>query len=271
MLHENPMMSDIDVDHWRNLQDLILDSAKEKRRIILIHENGHILKFVHSGRADIVRNIDRITNPQADAEAVYRANQAKADFVMLLERSAVDKYFAEIQDTWTSGEDLDEYVHRTFKTLDRYADGIVTYPGPAKSRLGLQWRIGASHEQVKTAVEKFISPHSTVVFGIFTKQALWTSLILGFDAHKHINVITTADPTELGTGLSRQEAAKELVEWASRKYSRCCLGIFMDRDVVITFLDSQDKVGTLRDMAIAGRALADPVPEALLQSLAVLR
>ncbi len=46
MLHENPQMLDIDVDHWRNLQDLFLESAKEKRRIIVIHEAGEVLKLV---------------------------------------------------------------------------------------------------------------------------------------------------------------------------------------------------------------------------------
>ena len=40
MLHENPLMLDIDVDHWRNLQALLLDSAKERRRIVVIHEDG---------------------------------------------------------------------------------------------------------------------------------------------------------------------------------------------------------------------------------------
>src|SRR5580704_13593382 len=122
MLHENPLMSDIDVDHWRNLQDLILDSAKEKRRIILIHENGELLKFVHSDRIEIRKNIDRVTDPLTDAEKVFRANSDKADFVMVLERKAVDRFFAEVQDTWNADEDLDVYVHRMFATLDRYPE-----------------------------------------------------------------------------------------------------------------------------------------------------
>src|SRR5580700_4203354 len=138
MLHENPLMSDIDVDHWRNLQDLILDSAKEKRRIILIHENGELLKFVHSDRIEIVKNINRVTRPLADAEKVYRANKDKVDFVMVLERKAVERFFAQVQNTWKADEDLDEYVHRMFGTLDQYPEGIVTYPGPARTRLGLQ-------------------------------------------------------------------------------------------------------------------------------------
>ena len=40
MLHEDPAMLDIDVDHWRNLQSLVLDSAKARRRIVVIHEDA---------------------------------------------------------------------------------------------------------------------------------------------------------------------------------------------------------------------------------------
>src|SRR5579862_3639364 len=98
MLHENPLMADIDVDHWRNLQELILESAKEKRRIILIHENGTLLKFVHSERLNIVCNVDCVTQPHEVAEKVYRANADKADFVVVLERRAVERFFKQVQD-----------------------------------------------------------------------------------------------------------------------------------------------------------------------------
>ena len=81
MLHENPLMSDINVDHWRNLQDLLLDSAKEKKRIIVIHDDGEIQKFVHSDRAEIDRSVvNRITRPQEDARRIFEANAGQSGF-----------------------------------------------------------------------------------------------------------------------------------------------------------------------------------------------
>ena len=59
-----------------------------------------------------------------------------------------------------------------FATLDDYPDGVVAYPGPARNTLGLQWRLGASYEQVKEAVEHFIPPRSTAVFGVFSDNDL---------------------------------------------------------------------------------------------------
>ena len=89
MLHENPLMADIDVDHWRNLQSLLLESAKEKRRIIVIHENGKILKFAHSAKAAVVRPISVITDAHKDAEAIYDANVATTDLVVVIERAGL--------------------------------------------------------------------------------------------------------------------------------------------------------------------------------------
>ena len=268
MLHAYVRMTDIDVDHWRNLQALLLESAKEKRRIILIHENGELLKFVHSQRADIVRNVDRVDHPLEVAQKVYRANADKADFVVVFDRRAVDRFFGQVQDTWKADEDLDEYVHRMYATLDEYSEGMVTYPGPARTMLGLQWRVGASYEDIKAAVERFVTPNTTFVFGVFADNVLWASLILGFDADRRVALITTADPSELTASGGTEAAAKELVGWVSRKYSPCCLALFMDLDGARALLSSQDKLATLRDMVRKGRLVAGPLPEPLTRSLA---
>jgi hypothetical protein len=268
MLHAYPRMADIKVDHWRNLQALLLESAKEKRRIILIHENGELLKFVHSQRANIVRNVERVDNPHEVAEKVYRANAGKADFVAIFERNAIDRYFAQCQDTWKADEDLDEYVHRMYATMDEYPDGIVTFPGPARTMLGLQWRVGASYDDVKAAVNRFIPPDSTVLFGIFEDSALWATLVLGFDSDRRVNVITTVDPSELTSTGDWKAQAKELTEWVIRKYPPCSLGLFTDLASARDLLVSQDKAATLRGLVGKGKLLASPLPEMLANTFA---
>ncbi len=263
MLHENVWMADIDVNHWRNLQSLLLESAKGKRRIILIHENGELLKFVHSHRAAIVRNVDHVDHPHDVAEKVYHANADKADFVAVFERRAFDQYFGQFQDTWTPDEDLDAYVHRTYALMDEYPDGIVTYPGPARKTLGLQWRVGAGYEDVKAAVERFVPPDSTVVFGIFADNALWATLVLEFDADWRARVVTTADPSQLGADTERDAIARNVVGWVNRTYASCSLGLFMDLDSARTLLSSQDKSTTIHDLVANGKLWADPLPASL--------
>lgn len=267
MLHANPLMADIDVNHWRNLQFLLLDSAKARPRIILIHENGELLKFVHSRGASIVRSVDRVDRPREVAEQVYRDNEGKADFVVVFERRAADRYFAEFQATWKPEEDLDEFVHRQFAVMDSYADGIVTYPRPARETLGLQWRLGASYEDVRQAVSSYVLPSSTIVFGILEGDDLWATLVLRFDADRRADVVTTVDPSELSGRKGREAVAREVVAWVNRRYPSCSLGLFTDLESARSFLSSQDKPTVVRELVGKGKVLADPVPEALVRAL----
>jgi len=269
MLHANPLMTDIDVNHWRNLQLLLLDSAKTKPRIVLIHEDGELLKFVHSKRIDIVRNVDRVDNPHAVAEKVYRANQGTADFVVVFERRGADSYFAEFQESWKAEEDLDEFVHRQFALLDEYADSIVTFPHSARETLGLQWRVGASYEDVVAAVGRFVPRNSSVVFGIFEGGTVWATLVLRFDADQRVTVVTTVDPSELGAGDSREAVAGEVVDWVNRRYGPCSIGLFTDLEGARAFLSSKDKTSTIRDLLGKGQLVANPIPESLSALLTV--
>ncbi len=266
MLHQDPLMNDIDVNHWRNLQYLLLESAKKKRRIIIIHENGAILKFVHSERADIVRNVDRVDRPREVAEKVYRANPGKADFVAVFERRAFDAYFGKVQGTWKADEDLDVFVHRMYASMDDYPDGIVTYPERASRTLGLQWRLGADHDQLEAAA-RLLPANSTAVFGVFEGDSLWATLVLGFDGGWKARVVTTVDSTdvksELADATGRADIARIVVEWTGRKYPPCSLGLFMGLDSARAFLASRDKQKTLREIRAKGDLIANPVPASL--------
>jgi hypothetical protein len=272
MLHEDPLMLDIDVDHWRHLQSLILDSAKGRRRIVVIHEGGEILKFVHSDREPVVRTVERVSDPHAVAERVYRDNADKVDFVAVLERRAFDEYFGRFQGTWRGDEDLDAFVHRTYELIDEYCDGIVTHPGPARNVLGLQWRLGATYDQVTRAVERYVRPESTVVFGVFDGDALWATLVLGFDADLRADVVTTVDTSLLTVERGREALAKEIVAWVGERYRPCSVGLFTSRDGALRFLDAEDKFAALLDLRANGDLIAQPMPSAApLTSLAAMR
>ncbi len=260
MLHQDPLMLDIDVNHWRNLQALLLESGKERRRIIVIHEHGTIEKFVHSQRLEIARPVERIDDPHAAAEQIYRANPGKADFVAVFERSAFDRYMAGWQDAWKPDEDLDAFVHRTYASMDEYADGIVTYPGLARETLGLQWRVGTSYGQIVAAVERFVPPQSSVVFGIFDGDVIWATLVLHFDADQRADVVTTIDTSRVDTSGGRQRAADAIVDWVDATYGRCSVALFADLPSARSFLASKDKSATLRDLASAGYLHAPRLP-----------
>jgi hypothetical protein len=263
MLHENPLMADIDVNHWRNMQSLLLDSAKAKRRIIIIHEEGEILKFVHSDQVEILKNVTSIDDPKSAAKKVFEANQGKAEFVVVLERRSVEKYFAQVQDSWRADEDLDVYVHRMFATLDEYADGLVTYPDKARNTIGLQWRVGAEYEDIRSTVASYIPANTTVLLGVFEGDTLWGSLILSFDGEKRIDSVTTVDPTELNLSGKWEFQTHEIVKWVNQKFTPCSLALFTDVANARIFLKNKDKGIAFQDMVRSGKLLVEPLPQAL--------
>lgn len=252
MLHRNVLMADIDVDQWRNAQYLILDSAKQKARIVVIHDRGHVVKVRHSQGHQVTGAPTRVTDAQQVARDLYQANQG-VDFVAVFERDAFDRYFAAVQDSWDIDGDLDEFVTRTYAYLDDFPDGIVTHPGPARSVLGLQWRLGASHDEVEAAVQRYVSPASSVVLGVVDDRRLWSSLVLHFDDDLKIDSITTADPSRVDIGGELAELAERMVGWVEATSGRVSLSVFLDLDGAQRLLASVDKIDVLRRLATEDR------------------
>ena len=240
MLHDHPLMIDIDVDQWRNLHEMFLESAKEKTRIIIIREGEEILKFVHSQGEEIIKSLKKVTDPRKDARKVYEENKEKADFVLLVDRKGVERYFGEVQDLWNADEDLDEYVYRMYSKLDEYEDEIVTYPGPAGKTLGLQWKLGLDYPQVRGFIEKVIPNNSVVVMCIFEDSNLWASLILGFDERGKIKLITTVEKSKITADWKKDY--KQIIKWAEEKFWKCSLGLFFDKGSMEMILKREVRV-----------------------------
>lgn len=263
MLHENPSMLDIDVNHWRNLQALLLESAKEKRRIIVIHEAGELLKLVHSQRLEIVSDIRAVDDPHAIAERLYRDNADNVDFVAVFERRAFAEWVGRFQDSWRADEDLDAFVHRQYTLMDEYPDGIVTYPGPARNVLGLQWRVGATYEAVKAAVHQFVPPETTVVLGVFEGEGLWAVLVLHFDADHRADVVTTLDPSRVALGGGRAGDARAAVAWAEATYGECSVALFADLPDARALLADEDKPTAFARLVAGGGLVIERAPAGL--------
>jgi hypothetical protein len=268
MLHKNVLMQDINVAQWRNAQDLLLDSAKERRRIVVLHDDGRLRKVAHSSGESVKSPPDRVDDPQAVARALYEANADSVDFVAVFERAAFDAYFAEVQDSWNIDEELDGFVQRTYALLDKYATGMVTYPTSARSTLGLQWRIGASRDDVIEAVQRFVEPNSTVVLGVFDGGALWASLVLTFDDDRSITYVTTADPEETELEGDREVVAETVLGWVQQKHGPVCLGLFLQKKAAQEFLAAENKVEALRAASARGDLIMRPAPNELVAAVA---
>jgi hypothetical protein len=268
MLHQDVLMQDIDVAQWRNAQELLLESAKERRRIVVLHDDGTVRKVAHSEGDLVQAPPDQVHDPVAAARELYEANADSVDFVAVFERAAFDAYFAAVQDSWDIDEELDVFVQRTFAMLDDYPIGMVTYPDSARTTLGLQWRLGASRDDLVRAVSRFIEGGSTVVFGAFDQGALWASLVLTFDDAGAVTSVTTADPSEVPLTGDPTTVAAAVVDWVRAKHGPCTLGLFLDKSAARSFLAAEDKAAALRAASADGGLVLTPVPPSLAAALA---
>lgn len=255
MLHKDILMADIDVDQWRNVQALLLHSAKAARRIVVIHDGGRVVKCRHTGQERVADAPEQVSNPHLTARQLYEANSAAVDFVVVMEREAVDRYFADIQDSWDIDEDLDVFVQRTYATLDQYSDGIVTYPGRARDTLGMQWRTGASRDQLATAVAA-VPNNTVVVLGVHGAEALWASLVLDVGEGESIVSVTTVDPSLVDIRGARTEVLDRVVSWIEASGRVVSYAISADRAAVDAILaaDGSTKLSAVLD-ALADGAL----------------
>ncbi len=266
MLHQDVLMADIDVDQWRNAQSLLLRSAKSCPRLVVIHDKGRVVKFRHSRGMPVHGHVDSVADPHRLARDVYEANKAVVDFAVVLDRDSVDSYFAQVQDGWDIDDDLDAFVQKTYAALDSYPDGIVTYPGRARDTLGLQWRIGASHDQVVAAVRELVAPQSTVVLGVSAEDRLWASLILDFDDDANVTSITTADPSAVDLNGTHEELTTRLSTWVEKSGKTVSFAMVLDRDAATEFLAAraEDKKTTLLGLLTQGRGSLGRAPAALM-------
>lgn len=256
MLHQDVLMADIDVDQWRNAQALLLRSAKAARRLVVIHDGGTVVKFVHTAGRECTGRVDTVTDARALAADLYEANRELVDFVVVMERSAVDAYFSAVQNAWDIDDDLDVFVQQTYAKLDDYPEGIVTHPGPARSTLGLQWRTGVSLADINAATAALVPPNTTVILGVHGGSSLWASLVLDFDADHKVSSITTADPSLVDIGGPRDEVLDRLTAWQAGRGKQVSIGLMLDRDAAEEFLSAvtADKARVLASLATAGKA-----------------
>lgn len=256
MLHQDVLMADIDVDQWRNAQSLLLRSAKAARRLVVIHDQGTVVKFRHTSGAPCTGRVDRVEDPHALAAELYEANRDAVDFVVVMERDAVDSYFAAVQDSWDIDEDLDVFVQRTYALLDRFSDGIVTHPGPAREVLGLQWTTGASRDDIEAAAKALVPAGTSVVLGVHDDGALWASLVLDLDEDHKVTSVTTADPSLVDIAGSRAEVLDRLTRWQESVGKTVSLGLVLDRAAADAYLSApaHEKAGVLASLVEQGAA-----------------
>jgi len=237
MLDLHVQIVDVDISHWGYLQSKLVKSGREKERIIVIHEKGKILKYIHSHGKPTRKVIDEISSPLKDAEKIYEANRDLVEYVVIIDRDAVNDYFAEVQKSWKPDESIVEYTVRMRKLLNKYYEkgAIVTYPGKPTDYLGWVPTLSIDYNMIIEFVNFYLLPDSLVALFVFSGEKLKASLILGFNKVMKIDLITSTDVlrTLRIEEYDWRHYYKDLISVIENKLGRkCSLGIFIEEKVL---------------------------------------
>jgi hypothetical protein len=255
MLSKDVLMEDIDIDQWRNAQNLLLESAKEKRRIIILHDQGIIRKCEHTEGCPVSGAPDRIVDAQAQAKQLYEDNRDSVDFVAIFERHAFDEYFSRVQGSWIVDEPLDSFVQRTYALLDCYANQLVTYPGPARTRLGLQYRLGVTRNEAAVLADRWLKPESSLLLGVYEENRLWASLVMTFDGQMNVTELTTVDAERVDIHGAMEEVVARCLQWTAEHHQPEAVALVWTRQAFEQFRQASDKESAVRHALLSGEAV----------------
>ncbi len=241
MLHRNVHMLDINVDQWRAAQRLVLRSGKRTPRIVIIHDHGRVQKARFWDGRPVTDAPHTVRDVGALARRLYENHRDEVDFVMVIDRDSMDEYFARMQNSWSVTTDLDEFVSHTYALLDEYPTGIAVWPGTARSQLGMQWRIGATREEVLTWVRQRVEPDSWIVLGAHGVDRLEASLMLHFDGELELDSMTTADPERVDLFGERAAVLGRMIDSLRDQGGRVCFALCAEMSVATQLLEAQDK------------------------------
>lgn len=241
MIAANVLMEDMDKDQWSHDQDLLLESSKEKNRIIVLHDNGVIRKIARTDGSEVKGKPASITDANVQAKQLYEANKEGLDFVAIFERHAFDEYFSKMQDSWIADEPVDSFVYRQYKLLDQYPDTMVTYPGPAKTQMGMQFRLGVSLNEAFTLSNKWVSPNTSILLGVYDHGCIWASLVFTFNEKMEISVLTTVNPEKVNTVGDMAKVTDNAFDWLKKTHQSGAAALVWNREEFDVFRAAKDK------------------------------
>jgi hypothetical protein len=132
----------------------------------------------------------------------------------------------------------------------------------------LQWRLGASRDELAAAARAFVAPGTTAVLTVHEGDRMWTSLVLAFDQEWEVTSITTADPSLVELTGPRREALDRLVAQVESSGAVVSLAVGVDRTVAEDLLaaGAAQKRAVLAGGLAAGTVSIGRAPAALTAS-----
>jgi len=253
MISPDVRILDINPYQWRHLLDALFP-WHSARRLVIVHEQGRVLKAFDTERGlrpDL--KATSVHNPVSLAQHLYLSEHVEQ--VLVLERAALDDYFATLHTIYNPSEDGDCYFQRARLALDDDSRLVRYPPGPRGLRLA-----GVPYETWENLITLVPNGH-TLVLGIFDEGYIWASLIVRVEDGK-VDLIATSDsvmPLEVHVTDWRKDY-RVLPDRVAAQIGPPFAGLFSTRDGFLDLVTTQDKLARLKALRAEGRVILEPRP-----------
>lgn len=257
MLAENVMIVDIDPWQCRRFYELIRPVRESRGTVYVIHEQGKVLKAVHTRGIPV--KVERVEDPVKLARELYQSYLS--DAVVIWEKGSLNKYFVEIQRTYREKQDFDDYLLEIFQLLHResYSRDLVSYRGEEKGA-GLY-----DFNLFRNFITTRVPDNSTLILGVFENNTVWCSWIVGVKGGKIVLISTFDSLITEGLRIRNwRNDYKQVLNLVSKKFFSPWLGLFMDKDVFEELMRTEDKLSYLGRELASRKIIGEPLKISLL-------
>ena len=232
MLSQSVKITDLNVEQWRRLTELVY-APEKSRKILLMHEGGKALKCWDTVLGELALPDLNLTDLQAAADAL-REKHPEAYEVWVLEPGSFAKKMAEIQAQ--AKFETQQDVYALFEFEERLqAPGFAMAP-----RRDFFWH-GAPLLRVQKFVEKMLPDSCVFVLGVFDGDLLWASLLVEFENKKIVSISTSDSlPAEDIKDVVGRDQHPYFLSLAANALHRPAFGWFVEREAFEAYMRASD-------------------------------
>ena len=133
---------------------------------------------------------------------------------------------------------------------------MVTYPGPAKQMLGLQYRFGVSRNEAIVLANRWLKPDSSLLLGVYDDGRLWASLVMTFDANMTMVELTTVDSERVYVNGGLGEVTARAMGWMTEHHRSEAVALVWTREAFEKFRAARNKELAVAESIADGTAMA---------------
>jgi hypothetical protein len=205
----------LDPIQWGRLYSLLMKPNRAATGLYILHDKGRVTSVTPAYAQSLLGLPPNLDDPEVAAAELHTLWTRGP--VAIFEAAALKRTFDRIQRARDNGDDIVSFLIKLAGEIGR-EPGIVIEPNPFAA-----WR--NVPPGLPRAFVNAVAPggqKASVVLAVYDDDAVWTSLLLGFEGGQ-LTLVTTLPPA---SGIQWRDDHCRLVPYAEKRFGPVALGVF---------------------------------------------